>query len=110
MIKKFFKAVILGMRETIPSLAESLVELLMIFTIIFWLPILLWVVLRSLNANFDTETWLAFIILTSFVGTTIARFIVHCIEALRYQEKEHCSFHDAWEETKYQIDLDDDLY
>ncbi len=107
MIKKVFKAMRLGMRETIPSLVESLVELLIIFAVKFWLPILMWCTLSLFNIHFDTETWLALILFTAIIGITIVLFIVHCIEAIQYQEKEHCSFHEAWEATN-KINLEED--
>lgn len=96
MIKKFFKAIILGLWES-TILRGTLTCLLMIS----WFPLLTGVVLRLCNVNLSDVDAIGIGITSIFVGPFISVFVSHCLRALRYQEEKECSFHDAWNATDY---------
>ncbi len=93
MIKKFFKAMFLGLREL-----ELLKVLAKCYFAILWCPLLVFVIFQHPSINLGDKEPII-VMLSIFIGPYIYFYISHCVDALKYQEKQKCSFHDAWMAT-----------
>lgn len=91
MIKKFFKAVVNGLRN-----CDYLRFLGIVFLMFGWLPILAELILKIFKVNVSEGESIAIVICAAFVGAGIYAFISHCVEAMKYQEKNKCDFGEAW--------------
>lgn len=96
MIKKFLKALLMGLREIkIFRIIGTL------FVVVGWLPILITLIITFFKINLTEGEWTKTIIILGIVSFFISGFISHCIEAMRYQEKNGCNFSEAWNVTDY---------
>ena len=94
MIKKFLKAILLGVTH------EGILSL---FLGIGWLPTIVMIVGRILNACKITafNNIIAIVgFFSLFLGLPLYAYIKHCIEAVEYQEENKCSFSEAWRSTE----------
>lgn len=94
MIKKFFKAMLMGVRE-----CEVIHYFATMITIFGWLPLLFVLVLTIFKINMNDEEVMAWVIAMMALGSMISFYIMHCIDAIRYQDENHCDFHTAWQAT-----------
>ena len=101
MIKKFFKAVIMGVRNS-----EKVMICGAVLVSYGWLPMLLALIWKVFKINVSSDTMLLILLLAIFGGAQIAIFAYHCVEAMKYQERNQCDFHEAWEATSI-IEYDD---
>lgn len=93
MIKKFLKAVCKGLWYS------EVINIAGLFVIIGWLPMIFTLILKIFKINVSDEEMLLGIFITSISGAMIFCFICHCVDAMKYQDKNKCDFHDAWEAT-----------
>ena len=93
MIKKFFKAVFMGLRICFRC---PIVEL---FVMLGWLPVLTIVFLKLLRID-EKPFELLITFVEPIMGCFIYLFFKHCADAVEYQEKKQCDFQTAWEETE----------
>lgn len=98
MVKKFFKALALGLLQCTEGLKA--------LALLTWCPILVIVVvavsMRILNIQV-TEQLISSLLIGAlaafFIGVGITAFVIHCVDAMKYQEKHQCSFEEAWHAT-----------
>lgn len=98
MIKKIFKALIMGMRESL-----FLQFCVHSFAMLGWLPALVMVMLTIFNINLSQEELLAVVLAAAMVGPFIAGYISHCIDAVKFSQSNNCSFSEAWSATELPI-------
>ena len=93
MIKKFFKAIIMGLEN-----CEELKGFLKFCILGAWLPALITVIIMLLKIRFD-EIILAIICMSVLYSWLISAFICHCWDAMKYQEEHKCDSKTAWNAT-----------
>lgn len=93
MIKKFLKAVIMGLRNS------EVINIAKLFVMIGWLPMLVTLILEIFKINVSDEEMILGIFTTAILGAMIFMFICHCIDAMKYQEENKCDFNEAWKAT-----------
>lgn len=91
MIKKFFKALVNGVRN-----CDCLRCLGIVFLMFGWSPILAELILKIFKVNVSQGEEIAIVICAACVGAVIYAFVWHCVEAMKYQEKHKCDFSEAW--------------
>lgn len=103
MIKKFFKAMLFGLRES----SEDICTFVKAMVALLWLPIVVEIILRVRKINLTVEDAAA----TTFIAVGIGMFIffgiTHCIDAIKYQEKNKCDISEAWRATEARDSEDD---
>ena len=91
MIKKFFKALVNGVRN-----CDCLRCLGIVFLMFGWSTILAELILKIFKVNVSQGEEIAIVICAACVGAVIYAFVWHCVEAMKYQEKHKCDFSEAW--------------
>ena len=95
MIKRFFKAIILGLVN-----CKELKDLLKPCVLFSWLPVIILITCEFLEINMTTDEFMAVIICSAFGGEFISEFILHCLNAMKYQEEHDCDYKTAWKATE----------
>ena len=98
MIKKFFKAIIMGLVN-----CEDLKGFLKFCILGAWLPALMTVIVMLFKIEFD-EAILGIICFSVLCSWLISAFICHCLDAMKYQEEHNCDYHKAWRATEAEYD------
>ena len=96
MIKKFFKAMLMGLWES-----ETLRGVGTAFIVMGWLPLVAILILKIFKINMNEGESALFTISMCLWGIMISRYIIHCIYAMKYQDENHCDFGTAWRATEF---------
>ncbi len=100
MIKKILKAIVLGLRES-----ETIKEVIRMTVVLGWLPGIVTIILIVLQINLSNVEQIFTIFGSIGLGTIIYWYIARCIEVVKYQEENNCTFKEAWGATgTYEID------
>lgn len=101
MIKKIFKAMLMGLRKS-----EVFCGVTLSFIAAGWLPLLVNLIFKIFKVKINALDNALLTITLMFLGIMILSYIIHCVEAVKYQEEKDCDFNTAWWAT----DTSDDEY
>lgn len=97
MVKKFFKALGLGLIQCKKSFL--LVGKLMLG--VFWLPLISILVISIFKIDMSSDLIFATLLVSALYGAILALFVYHCMKALDYSEKNNCSYSEGWNKTSF---------
>ena len=98
MSKKIFKAMLMGLRES------KVLEPLKLVLLMVWLPLVAVLILKIFKIVINDSEFFALILILSITGFMISCHVTHCVDAVKYQDENHCDFSTAWRATDTSYD------
>ena len=98
--KKILKAMVLGLLEL--GIIADVFRVLVAFG---WLPMIVMIILKVLHIHLDDVEYIGTLFISMALGMVIFWYMTRCIAVVKYQEKNNCTFKQAWGATgTYEID------
>lgn len=105
MIKNFFKAICLGMKEV----EDTILSLLITYFQCMALPTLVLIILAKSNTKIDGIGLLMLILFLVYLNVVLTSFFKHCIDACKYAHDNAVDIKVAFELTRHDdVDNSDD--